>query len=205
MYCSDLGCLKVCLLLGVIIQYVNGIVDFQEENCIGCGYCVIGCLFDVLCIFKKDYKVYKCMLCLDWVVVGQELVCVKICLIGVIIFGSKQVMIEYVVGCVEDLKLCGYENVGLYDLQGVGGIYVMYVLQYVDKFEFYVDLFKDLCISLMVEVWKGVVKLLGVLVIVVMVFVGFLYYIGIGCNMVNDEEEEVVEYEVKKIEEEQWL
>lgn len=28
MYCEDSGCFKVCLFVGVIIQYVNGIVDF---------------------------------------------------------------------------------------------------------------------------------------------------------------------------------
>jgi formate dehydrogenase iron-sulfur subunit len=28
---------------GAIVQYANGIVDFQEENCIGCGYCISGC------------------------------------------------------------------------------------------------------------------------------------------------------------------
>ncbi len=23
-------------------QYANGIVDFQQDNCIGCGYCIAG-------------------------------------------------------------------------------------------------------------------------------------------------------------------
>lgn len=70
MYCFDLGCLKVCLVEGVIIQYVNGIVDFQFEQCIGCGYCIVGCLFDILCFNLEDNCVYKCMLCVDCVVVG---------------------------------------------------------------------------------------------------------------------------------------
>ena len=34
-------------------------------------------------------------------------------------------------------------------------------------------------------------------------FAGFLHYIGIGRNTVNDEEEEEAEHEAKKIEEEQ--
>lgn len=70
MYCFDSGCLKVCLVEGVIIQYVNGIVDFQFEQCIGCGYCIVGCLFDILCFNLEDNCVYKCMLCVDCVVVG---------------------------------------------------------------------------------------------------------------------------------------
>lgn len=192
MYCEDLGCLKVCLLLGVIVQYNNGIVDFYEENCIGCGYCVIGCLFNVLWILKKDYCVYKCMFCFDCVVVGQELVCVKICLMGVIVFGIKEDMKQYVVEWIEDLKECGFEYVGLYDLQGVGGMYVMYVLYYVDKLLLYYGLFDNLLISLMVKLWKGIVKLFVVVGFVLIVLVGFFYYMWVGLNEVIDEEEVVV-------------
>ncbi|MGA2710830.1 MAG: 4Fe-4S dicluster domain-containing protein, partial [Steroidobacteraceae bacterium] len=34
MHCEDPGCLKACPSPGAIVQYANGIVDFQEENCI---------------------------------------------------------------------------------------------------------------------------------------------------------------------------
>jgi len=47
MHCEDPGCLKACPAPGAIVQYTNGIVDFHQENCIGCGYCVAGCPFDV--------------------------------------------------------------------------------------------------------------------------------------------------------------
>ncbi len=47
MHCADPGCLKACPAEGAIIQYANGIVDFQSEQCIGCGYCIAGCPFDV--------------------------------------------------------------------------------------------------------------------------------------------------------------
>lgn len=203
MHCSDPGCLKACPSPGAIIQYANGIVDFQEENCIGCGYCVTGCPFDVPRISKKDHKAYKCTLCSDRVAVGQEPACVKTCPTGAITFGSKQAMTEHAAGRVEDLKSRGYENAGLYDPQGVGGTHVMYVLQHVDKPELYADLPKDPRISPMVEVWKGVAKPLGVLAIAATAFVGILHYIGIGRNTVNDEEEEQAEHEAKKIEEEQ--
>jgi len=203
MHCSDPGCLKACPSPGAIIQYANGIVDFQEENCIGCGYCVTGCPFDVPRISKKDHKAYKCTLCSDRVAVGQEPACVKTCPTGAITFGSKQAMTEHAAGRVEDLKSRGYENAGLYDPQGVGGTHVMYVLQHVDKPELYADLPKDPRISPMVEVWKGVAKPLGVLAIAATAFAGFLHYIGIGRNTVNDEEEEEAEHEAKKIEEEQ--
>ena len=43
MHCSDPGCLKACPAEGAIIQYANGIVDFQSEQCIGCGGCNTVC------------------------------------------------------------------------------------------------------------------------------------------------------------------
>jgi formate dehydrogenase iron-sulfur subunit len=47
MHCADPGCLKACPSPGAIIQYANGIVDFHQENCIGCGYCITGCPFNI--------------------------------------------------------------------------------------------------------------------------------------------------------------
>jgi formate dehydrogenase iron-sulfur subunit len=43
LHCADPGCLKACPAPGAIVQYSNGIVDFQQDNCIGCGYCQTGC------------------------------------------------------------------------------------------------------------------------------------------------------------------
>jgi Fe-S-cluster-containing hydrogenase component 2 len=36
-----------CPADGAIVQYANGIVDFNQENCIGCEFCVSGCPFDI--------------------------------------------------------------------------------------------------------------------------------------------------------------
>jgi len=92
MHCEDPGCLKACPAPGAIVQYTNGIVDFQEENCIGCGYCVSGCPFDVPRISKQDNRAYKCTMCSDRVAVGQEPACVKSCPTGAIVFGTKEDM-----------------------------------------------------------------------------------------------------------------
>ena len=70
MHCEDPGCLKACPAPGAIVQYANGIVDFISENCIGCGYCVKGCPFNIPRISKVDHKSYKCTLCSDRVEVG---------------------------------------------------------------------------------------------------------------------------------------
>ena len=39
MHCVDPGCLKACPAPGAIVTLAST-VDFAQENCIGCGYCV---------------------------------------------------------------------------------------------------------------------------------------------------------------------
>lgn len=94
MHCADPGCLKACPSAGAIIQYANGIVDFQSEHCIGCGYCIAGCPFNVPRLNPEDNRVYKCTLCVDRISVGQEPACVKTCPTGAIQFGTKKEMLN---------------------------------------------------------------------------------------------------------------
>ena len=140
MHCEDPGCLKACPAPGAIVQYANGIVDFISENCIGCGYCVKGCPFNIPRISQVDHKSYKCTLCSDRVAVGLEPACVKACPTGAIMFGSKTDMTHWAGERVEDLKSRGFENAGLYDPPGVGGTHVMYVLHHADKPSLYAGL-----------------------------------------------------------------
>src|ERR1700746_2920830 len=113
MHCADPGCLKACPSPGAIVQYANGIVDFQEENCIGCGYCVPGWHFDIPRISRTDHRAYKCTLCSDRVAVGQGPACAKACPTEAIVFGTKEDMKKHAEGRIADLKSRGYANAGL--------------------------------------------------------------------------------------------
>ncbi|MEJ6666278.1 MAG: formate dehydrogenase subunit beta [Alcaligenes aquatilis] len=201
MHCEDPGCLKACPSPGAIVQYTNGIVDFHEENCIGCGYCVTGCPFDVPRISEKDKKAYKCTLCSDRVAVGQEPACAKTCPTGAIVFGTKEDMQHHAAELIEDLKSRGFENAGLYDPAGVGGTHVMYVLHHADKPELYSDLPKDPQISPMVALWKGVAKPLGVAAMALTALIGFFHYIRTGPNETDEEDERRADEDARKIQE----
>jgi formate dehydrogenase iron-sulfur subunit len=189
MHCADPGCLKACPAPGAIVQYSNGIVDFQEENCIGCGYCITGCPFNIPRISKKDNKAYKCTLCSDRVAVGLEPACVKTCPTGAIVFGSKDDMTHHADERIADLKERGYQNAALYDPPGVGGTHVMYVLQHGDKPELY-GLPKDPQISPLVSLWKGMAKPIALLALGVAAVGSFFHYVKTGPNEVEDEEEQ---------------
>jgi formate dehydrogenase iron-sulfur subunit len=187
MHCADPGCLKACPAPGAIVQYSNGIVDFHEENCIGCGYCITGCPFNIPRLSKKDSKVYKCTLCSDRVSVGMEPACVKTCPTGALVFGSKEDMIQHAEERIVDLKSRGYKNAGLYDPPGVGGTHVMYVLQHADQPQIYHGLPKDPQISVWVELWKGVLKPILSAGFGLTVLTAFFHYVTVGPKETKDE------------------
>jgi len=188
MHCADPGCLKACPAPGAIVQYSNGIVDFHQENCIGCGSCVTGCPFDVPRLSKKDGKAYKCTLCSDRVSVGLEPACVKTCPTGAINFGSKEDMKQLAASRLPDLQRRGYPNAGLYDPPGVGGTHVMYVLKHADRPELYAGLPKDPQISAMVNLWRGWLKPLALLGMGATILAGFFHYVAVGPKEIDEED-----------------
>jgi formate dehydrogenase iron-sulfur subunit len=192
MHCEDPGCLKACPSPGAIVKYANGIVDFISENCIGCGYCVKGCPFDVPRISTRDNKAYKCSLCADRVAVSQEPACAKACPTGAIRFGTKEDMLGYGEGRVTELKTRGYDKAAVYNPDGVGGTHVMYVLQHGDKPELYANLPANPSISPMVAIWKGLAKPVALATMIGAALVGFFHHMKQGPLEVPEEEEDYV-------------
>lgn len=194
MHCADPGCLAACPAPGAIVRYSNGIVDFHQEHCIGCGYCITGCPFDIPRLSKKDEKAYKCTLCSDRVAVGLAPACVKTCPTGAITFGGKAEMIRHAETRVADLRERGFTEAGLYDPPGVGGTHVMYVLQHADRPELY-GLLKDPAISPLVELWKGAAKPLAIATMALVGLASLFHYVTKGPNAVSREIEKEIEHE----------
>ena len=116
MHCADPGCLAACPADGAIVKYSNGIVDFNQENCIGCEFCVSGCPFDIPRFNPMTKKVYKCTLCSDRVGEGLEPACIKACPTGCLKFGSKDDMSFIANERANQLKNnFGLQNAGVYD------------------------------------------------------------------------------------------
>jgi formate dehydrogenase iron-sulfur subunit len=190
MHCEDPGCLKACPAPGAIVQYANGIVDFIHENCIGCGYCVKGCPFNIPRISQVDHKAYKCTLCSDRVAVGQQPACAKACPTHCISFGTKAEMVSLSEKRITDLKSRGFDMAGLYNPPGVSGTHVMYVLHHADQPSLYAGLPDNPRISPIVELWKGVGKYAGMAVIGFTALAGVVHHLLQGANRVTEEEEE---------------
>ncbi|MFP1464119.1 formate dehydrogenase subunit beta [Escherichia coli] len=189
MHCADPGCLKACPSPGAIIQYANGIVDFQSGALHWLW--LLHCWLPIgsFRLNPEDNRVYKCTLCVDRVSVGQEPACVKTCPTGAIQFGTKKEMLNVAETRVAQLKKRGYVNAGIYNPQGIGGTHVMYVLHHADQPSLYHNLPDDPKIAVPVNFWKGMLKPLSAAGFIA-TFAGLIYhYVGIGPNKETDDDE----------------
>jgi formate dehydrogenase iron-sulfur subunit len=187
LHCADPGCLRACPAPGAIVQYANGIVDFQQESCIGCGYCQTGCPFDVPRFGLADDKAYKCTLCSDRVAVGLEPACIKTCPTQALSFGSKQDMLELAGERLRELRERGLAQASVYDPSGVGGTHVVYVLPHGDPALYRLP--AQAAISPLVSLWRGgVAKTLGVVTMLAVVVGGIFHYMKVGPIEVDEDD-----------------
>ena len=160
MHCDEPGCLAACPAPGAIVQYANGIVDVNPDQCIGCRYCETGCPFDVPRFSRTTGKMAKCTLCVDRVSVGLEPACIKACPTGCLHFGTKDDMLQLAHTRVEQLKHDGFAQAAVYDPEGVHGTTVITVLAHGDHPEWY-DLPRDPHVPFLVKLWKKFLRPLG--------------------------------------------
>ena len=187
LHCSDPGCLQACPAPGAIVKYSNGIVDFNQEQCIGCGYCQAGCPFNIPRFSARDHKAYKCTLCSDRVAVGLAPACVKTCPTGALTFGSKEDMLDLAGERIAELKERGFEKASTYDPAGVKGTHVVYVLPHGDPEVYRLPAKAE--VSPLVAVWRsGVAKTLGVLTMAAVVVAGIFHYMKVGPLEVKDDQ-----------------
>jgi formate dehydrogenase iron-sulfur subunit len=154
-------------------------VDFQQENCIGCGYCQTGCPFNVPRFSVKDQKAYKCTLCSDRVAVGLEPACIKTCPTGALMFGSKANMLEQASERIAELKERGFDKASVYDPSGVGGTHVVYVLPHGDPGLYRLPAKPE--VSPLIALWRsGIARTLGLFTMVAVVVAGIFHYMKVG-------------------------
>ena len=181
MHCEDPGCLRACPADGAIVQYQNGIVDFQQENCIGCEYCISGCPFDIPKFNPVTKKVYKCTLCSDRVGQGLEPACIKACPTGCLKFGTKTDMLFAAEARAAQLREhSGFKDAGVYDPQSVSGTHVIYVLHDATQPELYGGLPKTPVIPPSYSIWKRVAKPVALALGMLAVPAAFLHYLMEG-------------------------
>ncbi|KIY22026.1 4Fe-4S dicluster domain-containing protein [Mesobacillus subterraneus] len=132
-HCTDAACVKVCP--EDAMHYTEfGTVDVDSDKCVGCGYCVQNCPFDVvqLATYKdtngKEYKkAQKCTMCVDRLEEGMQPACVTTCHTDAMEFGTKEEMLKKAEKRLSEIKE-RFPNAMIYNPEGVGGTHTIYVL-----------------------------------------------------------------------------
>jgi formate dehydrogenase iron-sulfur subunit len=132
-HCKQAACEKVCPENAITYSDFGSVV-IDHEKCVGCGYCVQNCPFDVvsLATYKdKDGKEYrkasKCTMCTDRLEEGLQPACVTTCHPGAMEFGERAAMLEKAEKRLVEVKK-RFPNASIYNPDGVGGTNTIYIL-----------------------------------------------------------------------------
>lgn len=88
-HCTDAPCVTICPVEALYTRE-DGIVDFDNNRCIGCKSCMQACPYDALYIDPDTSTAAKCNYCAHRVDVGREPACVTVCPEHAIIAGDME-------------------------------------------------------------------------------------------------------------------
>jgi len=88
-HCTDAPCVEICPVEALHTRE-DGIVDFDNNRCIGCKSCMQACPYDALYIDPDNKTAAKCNYCAHRVEVGRAPACVEVCPEHAIIAGDME-------------------------------------------------------------------------------------------------------------------
>lgn len=88
-HCTNAPCVEICPVEALHYRE-DGIVDFDNERCIGCKACMQACPYDALYIDPDTSTAAKCNYCAPRVDIGLEPACVNVCPEHAIISGDME-------------------------------------------------------------------------------------------------------------------
>lgn len=130
MHCLDnAACIGVCPVQAIsyIRHEEGGMVQVDQDTCIGCGLCIGACPFGAPVLDADRGKAEKCSFCFERGLKGRPTYCAEACPVGAIAFGQRDDMISQGQARVEALKGKGKNQANLYGQEGTG---VLLVLDY---------------------------------------------------------------------------
>ncbi|MBN1829688.1 MAG: 4Fe-4S dicluster domain-containing protein [Deltaproteobacteria bacterium] len=80
MQCRDAYCLQVCPTGSLNRDASNGVINLNQDTCIGCKQCIVACPWGSVKLDVAGERIMKCDLC------GGDPACVKVCESGALRF-----------------------------------------------------------------------------------------------------------------------
>ena len=88
-HCERPSCVRVCPT-GASYRRSDGLVLVHEDDCIGCGYCILACPYNARFFNREKRVVDKCTMCAHRVDAGKVPACVETCPSRVRVFGDVE-------------------------------------------------------------------------------------------------------------------
>ena len=86
-HCAEAPCVEICPTTALYTR-ADGIVDFDNDRCIGCKSCMQACPYDALYIDPNTNTAAKCNYCAHRLDGGYEPACVIVCPVEAIVSGD---------------------------------------------------------------------------------------------------------------------
>jgi tetrathionate reductase subunit B len=87
MHCENPPCVEVCPT-GASYQREGGLVLINQNDCVGCKYCISACPYGARHYDGRQHVVDKCTACVHRLESGRQPACVETCVSGVRHFGD---------------------------------------------------------------------------------------------------------------------
>jgi formate dehydrogenase iron-sulfur subunit len=126
-HCEHPACASVCPV-GALRKTDEGAVVYDEDKCIGCRYCMVGCPFGIPRYewSKPAPRMRKCIMCYEAATKhGQPTACAKVCPTGATKFGERAALVKEAQARIGEAPGRYVDHV--FGLEEVGGTGVLYL------------------------------------------------------------------------------
>ena len=120
LHCAEASCVSVCPTGAA--AHRGEFVIFDQDWCIGCGYCVQACPFNVPHRSESVGTARKCTFCIDRVSNGDLPACATACPTGALTWGQRDELLPKAKERVEVLRGNGSPEAHLYGENELGGL-----------------------------------------------------------------------------------
>jgi formate dehydrogenase iron-sulfur subunit len=133
MHCTDAACAMACPSGAMAIDD-RGFVSFDQERCVGCGYCSQFCPFGIpqlgtVNLITGEGRVAKCTFCQDKIEAGTGgPSCAEACPTGALTWGERGTLLAEAKTRVSELKAGGHSGALLYGEEEAGGLHRLSIL-----------------------------------------------------------------------------
>jgi formate dehydrogenase iron-sulfur subunit len=143
MHCTDAACAMACPS-GALAVSDRGFVSFDQDKCIGCGYCAQFCPFGIaqlgtVNVITGEARAAKCTFCQDKIAASTDASacaeadfggpsCAEACPSGALTWGERGALLAQAKTRVSELKASGNAGALLYGEHEAGGLHRLSIL-----------------------------------------------------------------------------